>query len=263
MNFPIFEKTKKAKMLKTIIIDDEAHFRETMAEMLRANCPNVKLVGEAEGVKTGLRAIQTLHPDLVLLDIKMKDGTGFDLLEKLDNIDFKIIFITAFDQYAIKAIKFSALDYLLKPIESIDLKNAIDKADKISQKEVNTQLNILANNLQTDDQTKKKIILKTFDNIYLVKVKDIIYLESDSRYSTIFLESGEQVIVSSSLKHYDELLKEFGFFRVHKSFLINLEHIHRFEKAEGGFVILEGGAKVPVASRKREELLELFEKLTS
>ncbi|MCB2220989.1 MAG: LytTR family DNA-binding domain-containing protein [Bacteroidetes bacterium] len=258
-----FKADIQKKVLRTLIIDDEAHVRESLNDMLKLHCPNAKVVGQAEGVRSGLKAIQTHHPNLVLLDIKMKDGTGFDLLEQIENIDFKIIFITAFDQYAIKAFKFSALDYLLKPVESIDLKEAIDKADKISQKEVNTQLNTLANNLQTDDQSKKKIILKTFDNIHLVKVRDIVYAESDGRYSTIYLESGENVIVSNTLKHYHEMLGDFGFYRVHKSYLINLEHIHRFEKAEGGYVILEGDAKVPVASRKREELLELFEKLTS
>ncbi len=126
------------KVLRTIIIDDEAHVRESLADMLKRHCPNAKVVARAEGVKSGLKAIQTHHPDLVLLDIKMKDGTGFDLLEQIENIDFKIIFITAYDQYAIKAFKFSALDYLLKPVESVDLKEAIDKADKISQQEVNT-----------------------------------------------------------------------------------------------------------------------------
>lgn len=257
-----FRHTNKTRMLRTLIIDDEAHVRESLTDMLKLHCPNAKVVGQAEGVKSGLKAIRTHHPDLVLLDIKMKDGTGFDLLERIDNIDFRIIFITAFDQYAIKAFRFSALDYLLKPVESVDLKEAIDKADKISQKEVNTQLNTLATNLQTDDQSKKKIILKTFDTVYLVKVKDIVYLESDGRYSTIFLESGEQVIVSNTLKHYDELLCEFGFYRAHKSYLINLEHIHRFEKAEGGYVILEGDAKVPVASRKRDGLMELFERIS-
>ena len=250
------------KALRTIIIDDEAHVRESLADMLKRHCPNAKVVGRSEGVKSGLKAIQTHHPDLVLLDIKMKDGTGFDLLEQIENIDFKIIFITAYDQYAIKAFKFSALDYLLKPVESTDLKEAIDKADKISQQEVKTQLNTLANNLQTDDQSKKKIILKTFDNVHLVKVRDIVYAESDGRYSTIYLASGENVIVSNTLKHYHEMLGDFGFYRVHKSYLINLEHIRRFEKAEGGYVILETGAKVPVASRKREELLELFERIS-
>ena len=250
------------KMLRTIIIDDEAHVRESLAEMLKIHCPNVKVVDRAEGVKSGVKSILKRHPDLILLDIKMKDGTGFDLLEKIDNIDFKIIFITAYDQYAIKAIKFSALDYLMKPVDSVELQEAVNKAESITQKEVNTQLNTLATNLQTDDQSKKKIILKTFDNIYLVKVSDIVYAESDSRYSTFYLESGEKVIVSKTLKHYHELLNDFGFYRVHKSFLINLAHIQRFEKAEGGYVILNGAAKVPVASRKREELLELFERLT-
>jgi two-component system LytT family response regulator len=202
------------------------------------------------------------HPDLILLDIKMKDGTGFDLLEQIENIDFKIIFITAYNQYAIKAIKFSALDYLLKPVDSTELQEAVNKAQSITQKEVSTQLSTLATNLQTDDRSKKRIILKTFDNIFLVKVRDIVYIESDGRYSTIYLESGEKVIVSTTLKFYHELLKDFGFYRVHKSFLINLGHIQRFEKAEGGYVVLNGDGRVPVASRKREELLELFDKLT-
>ena len=250
------------KMLRTIIIDDEAHVRESLTEMLKTHCPDVKVVGRAEGVKSGIESILKHHPDLILLDIKMKDGTGFDLLEKIDNIDFKIIFITAYDQYAIKAIKFSALDYLLKPVDSADLREAINKAQSITQKEVSTQLSTLTTNLQTDDQSKKRIILKTFDNIYLVKVRDIVYAESDSRYSTIYLESGEKVIVSKTLKHYHELLNDFGFYRVHKSFLINLGHIQRFEKAEGGYVILSGDAKVPVASRKREELLKLFERIS-
>jgi len=248
-------------MVRTIIIDDEAHVRESLADMLKLYCRNVKMVGQAEGVKSGLKAIQTSHPDLILLDIKMKDGTGFDLLDKIENIDFKIIFITAYDQYAIKAFKFSAIDYLLKPVESGELKDAVDKADKLSQKEVDMQMSALANNLKTDDQSKKKIILRTFDNIYLVKVNEINYIESDGRYSTIFLEAGEKVFVTNTLKHYQEMLLDFGFYRVHKSYLINLAHIHRFEKAEGGYVILAGDAKVPVASRKREELMEMFQRL--
>ena len=248
-------------MQRTMIIDDEAHVRESLADMLRSHCPNAKVVAMADGVQSGLKAIRSHQPDLVLLDIKMSDGTGFDLLEKLENIDFRIIFITAFDQYAIKAFKFSALDYLLKPVESSDLKAAVDKADKLSQKEINTQLNTLANNLQTDEQAKKKIILKTFDNIHLVKVKDIVYLESDGRYTTVWLATGDHVIISETLKHYHEMLNDMGFYRLHKSYLINLEYIQRFEKAEGGYVILEGGAKVPVASRKREDLLELFDRI--
>ena len=203
------------------------------------------------------------HPDLVLLDIRMKDGTGFDLLEQFENIDFKVIFVTAYDEYAIKAIKFSALDYLLKPVDPEDLKEAVGKAEEVSQKEQKAKLDTLSNNLKTNDQDKKKIILKTLDNIYLVGVKDILHIEGEGRYSSIFLDSGEKVMVSVNLKYYQEMLEEYGFFRTHKTHLINLSHIHRFEKADGGYVVLNNNAKIPVASRKKDELIELFEKLTS
>jgi two-component system LytT family response regulator len=257
-----FIQNQKNNVLRTIIIDDEKHIRESLSKMLKEHCPHVKLMGVASGVKSGLEAIRKYNPDLILLDIKMKDGTGFDLLEKIDNVSFKVIFITAYDQYAIKAFRFSALDYLLKPVNSVELKEAVDKAEELNLKEVKTKLDTLTGNLNTEDQSKKKIILKTFENVYLVRVGDIIYAESDNRYTTIYLESGEKVIVSQVLKHYQEMLEEYGFFRVHKSYLINLECIHRFEKADGGYLILSQGTRVPVASRKREELMRLFEKIS-
>jgi len=251
------------EVLRTIVIDDERHIRQSLTEMLKMSCPNVKLVAQADGVKTGWEAIQKYHPDLVLLDIRMKDGTGFDLLEQFENIDFKIIFITAYDEYAIKAIKFSALDYLLKPVDPEDLKIAVEKANEITQKELKAKLDTLSTNLKTKDQDKKKIILKTLDNIYLVRVRDIIHIEGDGRYSTIYLDSGENVIVSVNLKYYQEMLEDYGFFRAHKSHLINLDRIHRFEKADGGYVVLNNNSKIPVATRKKDELIELFEKLSA
>lgn len=257
-----FIQNHKHSMLGTLIIDDEKHIRESLSEMLKKHCPNVKLLGTASGVKSGLEAIEKYNPDLILLDIKMKDGTGFDLLEQIDTISFKIIFITAYDQYAIKAFKFSALDYLLKPVNSDELKEAVGKAKELNLKEVKTKLEILTGNLNTEDQSRKKIILKTFDNVYLVRIGEIIYAESNDRYTILYLESGEKVMVSNVLKHYQEMLEEYGFFRAHKSYLINLECIHRFEKADGGYVILSQGTRVPVASRKREELMRLFEKIS-
>jgi two-component system LytT family response regulator len=258
-----FMQNIQKKVLRTIIIDDEKHIRQSLAEMLKMSCPDVRLIAQADGVKTGLAAIDQYHPDLVLLDIRMKDGTGFDLLEQFGNIDFKIIFVTAYDEYAIKAIKFSALDYLLKPVDLEDLQYAVEKANEITQKEVKAKLDTLSNNLKTNDQEKKKIILKTLDNIYLVGIRDIIHIEGDGRYSTIYLDSGENVIVSVNLKYYQEMLEDYGFFRAHKSHLINLDRIHRFEKADGGYIVLNNNAKVPVASRKKDELIELFEKLTA
>jgi two-component system LytT family response regulator len=258
-----FNQNTTSNVLRTVIIDDEGHIRESLAEMLKLHCPGTRLVAQADGVKAGMETIQQHQPDLVLLDIRMKDGTGFDLLEQFENIDFKIIFVTAYDEYAIKAIKFSALDYILKPVDPEDLKKAVDKAEEINQNELNAKLYTLSNNLKTKDQDKKKIILKTLDNIYLVGVKDIIHIEGDGRYSTICLDSGDKVLVSVNLKYYQEMLEEYGFFRAHKSHIINLERIYRFEKADGGYVVLSNNAKIPVASRKKDELIELFEKLTS
>ncbi len=248
-------------MLRTIIVDDEAHMRQSLEKLVKQYCPNVKIIAKADSVKTGVEVITKYHPDLILLDIKMDDGTGFDLLKQIDNIDFKVIFVTAYDQYALQAFKFSALDYLLKPVDVDDLVLAVNKAEDILMKEISTQLNTLEHNIQTEDKSKKKIVLKTFDNIHLVKIGDIIFCESDVNYTTFHLENGNNVTVSVNLKEYDDMLNDYGFFRVHKSFLINLSHIERFEKADGGNIILVNDHRVPVASRRRAQLLELFERI--
>ncbi len=248
-------------MLRTIIIDDEQSVRKTLEKLLARNCPNVKLVAEADGVDSGIESIKKYHPDLILLDIKMNDGTGFDLLKKLEPVDFKVIFITAYDQYAIKAIKFSALDYLLKPVDPEDLIEAINKAEKLVINELNQQLNTLEENMLTQEKSKKKIILKTFDNIHLVKVINIVYCESHDNYTNFHLQGDKKILVSNTLKEYDEMLSEYGFFRAHKSYLINLMHIDRFEKTDGGSVVMNNEIKLPVASRKKDQLLEMLNKI--
>jgi two-component system LytT family response regulator len=248
-------------LLRTIIIDDEVLMRQTLEKLVREHCRNIKLVAQAGSVASGVTTIKRHHPDLILLDIKMDDGSGFDLLKQLEPIDFKVIFITAYDEYAIKAIKFSALDYLLKPVEPEELVNAIDKAEKLILKELNTQLNVLEDNIQSSNISTRKIILKTFDAIHLVKVMDIIYCESYDNYTYFHFIDKDKVLVSNTLKDYEELLGEYGFFRVHKSYLINLAHIIRFEKAEGGNVVMTGGNIVSVSSRKRELLLEMLNRI--
>lgn len=248
-------------MINAIIIDDEPHMRHTIRKMLNGLCPEVKIMSEAGSVAEGVAAIKNLHPDLIFLDIKMDDGTGFDLLKQMKPIDFKVIFITAWENFAIKAFKFSALDYLLKPIDPDDLVQAVQKARQTIQSDFNTQLENLNEHLNNQDKTNKKIIIRTAENIHLVKVKDIVYCESDGNYTTVNLVDEARIIVSSTLREYEDLLLEYGFFRVHKSYLINLRFISRFEKAEGGMIVLETGAKIPVASRKRELLLEMFDHL--
>jgi len=197
-------------MLRTIIIDDEYSVRNTLKKLIKSNCSNVRIVAEADGVKSGRKAIKKHHPDLILLDIKMDDGTGFDLLKQLEPVDFKIIFVTAYDQYAIKAIKFSALDYLLKPIDPDELSIAVNKAEKLVIEELNQQLATLEDNMQTKDRSKKKIILRTFDNIHLVKLSDIIYCESNDNYTNFNLLNNRKILVSTTLKEYDDMLSEFG-----------------------------------------------------
>jgi two-component system LytT family response regulator len=259
----IFRKNSELNMLRTIIVDDEAHMRETLEKMVGVYCPAIKLVASADGVKSGIEAIRKHHPGLILLDIKMNDGTGFDLLKQLQPVDFKVIFITAYDQYAIKAFRFSAIDYLLKPVDPDELSEAVNRAEKLMQQDFSTQLNTLEENMQPGNKTNRKIILRTFDNIHLVKVQDINYCESEGSYTTIHLLNDKKIVVSNLLKEYDEMLNDCGFYRVHKSYLINMRHIQRFEKGEGGNVILENEVKVPVASRKREELLEMFDRLAA
>ena len=258
-----FRKNFDHKMLRAVIIDDEAPMRQSLETILKTACPKVKLVAQADGVRTGVEAIKRYHPDLVFLDIKMDDGTGFDLLKQLEPIDFKVIFITAYDQYAVKAFKFSALDYLLKPVDADELAEAVNKAEKLVVRELNTQLSALEDNMAPGDKAGKKIVLRTFESIHLLNTRDIIFCEStESSYTLFYLMNHGKILVSNRIKEYEEMLVEYGFFRVHRSYLINLRHISRFDKTDGGTVILTDGHKVPVASRKREQLLELFDRIS-
>jgi two-component system LytT family response regulator len=248
-------------MLRTIIIDDEEHQRLTILKMVKLYCPKVTVVAQADGVKTGVEAIRKFKPDLVLLDIKLQDGTGFDILEEIKPVDFKVIFITAYNQFAIKAFRFSALDYLLKPLDPDELVQAVSKIRDVMQKDFNNQLENLREHLITDDSVHKRIVVKTFDSIHLIPVKDILFCQSNNNYVTINLLCQKQIIASCTLKDFEEMLSESGFFRVHKSFLVNMKHVQRFDKAEGGSLFVEGGHQIPVSSRKREEIIEIFSRL--
>jgi two-component system LytT family response regulator len=254
--------TKIASNLsRTLIIDDEAHVRETLIHLLKDYCPQVKVVGEADSVASGITAIREKRPELVLLDIKMGDGTGFNLLEHFDTIPFRVIFITAHEQHAIEAFRFSAVDYILKPVNPEKLADAVERAEKMVQQTFLTQLDALRENLNPLDPKNKKIVIKTADNIYLLNTRDIINCESDGCYTVIEPANEGKIIVSRVLKEFDELLSGFGFFRVHRSHLINLQHIKRLEKQEGGYVVMSNDRKIPLSPRGRERLLELFEEL--
>lgn len=244
---------------KALIIDDESKARNALRNLLEQHCSDkVIVIGEADCVQKGLEAVQSLKPDLVFLDVQMPDGTGFDLLEQLQEVNFKLIFASAFDKFAITAFKFSALDYLLKPVEAEYLIEACSRLEETDRfKELNKKLEILMSNKNSFE----KIALPTLDGIIFVKIKEIIRCESDNNYTGIFLKSGERIMVSRTLKEYDDMLSPFNFFRIHKSHLINLSFLNRYKKGEGGFVIMEDGAELEVSRRRKEEFLAAIQNI--
>ena len=246
-------------MPQLIIIDDEPNAREAIENIVRSRCKHIQIAATAENVKSGLEAINKYNPDIVLLDIKMPDGTGFDLLKRKKEIDFKVIFISAHDDYAVQAFKFSALDYLLKPVDEDELVAAIKKAEtSIDQKNISVNLNTLYENLHAHSKDSKKLILRSAECIDVVSIKDIVRCESEGSYTRIHLRDGRKIIVSKNLKEYEHLLGEYSFFRTHQSHLINTDYLESYKKADGGFVQMKDKSMVPVASRKRDELLVMI-----
>ena len=243
-------------MLRTLIIDDELSNRQYISGLLEKHFSNVEVVGEADGVATGIEAIHTYSPDLVLLDIRMEEGEGFDILSQMGTIDFKIIFITAFEEYALKAIKFSALEYLLKPVTLQDLKKAIEKAERQVIRDLHVQLAELNTNLQSINN--KKIVLRSVDKLLIIPVQDIVHAEADRNYSNFFTKNGKKITVSYPLKDYEDMLIEQGFFRIHKSHIVNLSCIESYVRSDGGYVTLNDGSNLPVADRKKAALLEII-----
>jgi two-component system LytT family response regulator len=246
-------------MIKAIIIDDEANNREKLRNLIVKHCPIIVIIGEENGVRTGISAIRNKNPDLIFLDIRMDDGTGFDLLNRFDTLDFKVIFVTAYEEFALKAFRFSAVDYLLKPVDPEELVEAVKKVSVQLSQELNRQLTILSESIQSG--RLKKIALRDSENIHLINVGDIIHCDSEDNRVRFVVLNENDIIISKPLKEYEELLADSNFFRVHKSYLINLAHAKRFEKADGGFVVMSDDSRIPVASRKREQLLEIFGRL--
>jgi two-component system, LytTR family, response regulator len=261
MNFPIFTSKGPKKMIRVVIVDDEPYVRDGLMKLIVRHCRDVQIVGTAGSVKEGKDVIRQQHPDLVLLDIRMDDGTGFDMVKQLDPVDFKVIFITAYEQYAVKAFKFSALDYILKPVDPDELAEAVTRAELMLQHDLRIRLAALENNLSPGNIHHKKLVLKTTENVFIIEIPKISYCESEGSYTVIHFDDGKKIMVSKNLKEYDDMLNDQGFYRIHKSFLINLSYVERFEKGEGGFVVLRNEIKIPVASRKREQLMDLFEHL--
>jgi len=249
-------------MIRAIIIDDEKNARESIVHLCQLSFSEVEIIGQADGVASGLEVIQKWKPDLVFLDIQLEDGSGFDILEQLKTVSFQVIFITAFNEYAIKAFKFAAIDYLMKPINPMEFKSAVSQVIASQEKEeLQAKLDAFISHIKDSLAEHKKIILKTAESIHLIKVSDIIRCEADKGYTEFFIRNGRKILVSKGLKDYDEMLCDFGFIRTHQSHLINLDYISSFEKTDGGYILMSDGSNVPVSSRKKEYVFGIFENL--
>jgi two-component system LytT family response regulator len=244
-------------MIKTIIIEDEARSREMLLSMLRTHFADVEVLAVCSNIEEGKAAIEGLRPDLVLSDIELGEQQAFDMLLKLNNINFEIIFTTAHEHYAIKAIKFSALDYLLKPFSVEDLTEAIDHyRQKKDRKQSSLQLQSLFHNLKHIEKDSKKIVLPTQSGYEIISVKEIIRCKADINYTTFYLLNGSKMVVSKTLKEFEDLLNDYDFIRVHNSHLINLHHIKNYTRGEGGVVTMTDGTEVDVSRRKKDEFLK-------
>lgn len=246
-------------MKSCIIIDDEKNARETLQKMLQRYYPNkINVCGMADSVKEGALLINQCNPDVVFLDIEMPQENGLQLFKYIDKPNFEVIFTTAYEQYAISAIKYAALDYILKPINQIELGEAIIKLEQKDRINKNTSLHIeaLLHNLNSDSDQFTKVAFPNSEGYVLEKVKNIIYCQADKNYCVIHTITGEKIIVSKPLKFVSGLLPENSFFRIHKSYLINLNYLESVKRANGGQVIMIGGLNLPVASSHLNELID-------
>lgn len=244
-------------MLTALIVDDEKKNRESLKKLLNEYCPSVNVLGEAESVNEALIFLKNHKPQLVFLDVEMPNGSGFDLLRQIEKIDFKIIFVTAHSHYAIKAIRFSAIDYLLKPVDTDDLIDAVKNASNEAHINHQVQYKGLLSNLK--NTTTQKLAIPIKDGFTFLAPEDIIRLQADGTYTHIFT-NGEKYTGTKNIKEYEQLLSDNNFFRSHNSHLINLKHVKKFSRVDGYFVQMSDSSVAEISRRKKEEFIELMSK---
>lgn len=242
--------------MKVLVVDDEERARESIVQMLSLYCPEVSEILQAEGVQSALEVLSKHTPAVILLDIRLKDGSGFDLVKQIGERQLPVIFISAHEEYAIKAFQVSALHYLLKPIDPDELIAALKKVQEKNEREkLEQQLAILVENTQLINRSSSKIVLKTLDSIHVVPVAEIIYCEADKNYTTFYLDGKAKIVVSKSIGEYEELLPSHMFLRIHQSILLNLSFIDRYDRSDGGMVITKQGQQLAVSTRKKDQLM--------
>lgn len=253
-------------MIKAVLIDDDKHLRTGLKAMLERYATDIRIIGEADSIISGVAVLETNQPDVVFLDIHLADGTGFDILEQLASQKGKtgmhIIFITAHEQYALKAFKFSALDFILKPVDPEELQNAVAKLKNIIGKAASFEhIDLLLENIRKKVDNFKRIALSTSDGIHLFEVADIIRCEAKGNYTEFFIKNHKPLLISKTLKEYEELLSEHGFERIHQSHLININYLKSYIKSDGGYAVMADNTNIPIAQSKKDKLQELIKNL--
>lgn len=253
-------------MITALLIDDDDNLRNGMQSLLLRYAPEIQIVGQANSVKTGVEAMEHLQPQVVFLDIQMTDGTGFDVLEQIAQRNGKstshIVFITAHEQYAIKAFRFSALDFLLKPVDPDELQKVIEKIKNVLVKNDDySHIDLLLENIRKKVDNFKRIALSNSDGIHLFEVSDIIRCESEDNYTKFFIKNSKPILISKTLKEYEELLTEHGFERIHQSHLINIAYLKSYIKKDGGYVVMADDSNLPISQRKKDRLQEVLKTL--
>ena len=243
-------------MLKAILIDDEPDSIRLLTLLLKAYCPQVEIAGQYSSSMEGLQAIRSLKPDLVFLDVEMPEMNGFELLDQLDDIFFSLIFVTAYNEFALKAFRFSALDYLVKPLDTSELQDAVKKAEK-HQRIDQRQIELLRSQLQ-GQQPPQKIAVAFQSGVVFVELKDLVYCEAEGNYTKLVLANGKTYLLSKTLGEAQEVLEERNFLRVHRQYLINLDHIKSYHKGEAAYLVMQGDINIPVAKNQKERLVQKF-----
>jgi two-component system, LytTR family, response regulator len=246
------------KPLKAIIIDDEPYCCETIA-MLLEDSDTVSVVAQCHSAAEGIEAIYKHQPDVVFLDVEMPKMNGFEMLNQFGKVTFEIIFTTSYDEYALKAIRFSAIDYLLKPIDEDELQKAIEKVVRRSAKPIAQQLEILMQKLSKPATTMNRVALPTLEGLEMVQIDKIIYCKSDSNYTTVYFKDKKNIVVSKTLKEIEEMLQEYSFVRVHRCFLVNTNEVEKYKKGDGGFLIMSDGSHVDVSKSRKDFLLSTLQ----
>lgn len=243
--------------MKVAIIDDEQSCRQALISLLTDNFPEIRIAGEAASLEEARKLVGEVHPDLVFLDIQLPDGSGFELLQKISSFEFHVIFITAYDQYAIQAIRHSAIDYLMKPVDPDEFIAAVKKSKHMSLniEMLTRQVKVLLKN--KDDF--HRIALPTIDGLRFIDLNEVLYCKSDSNYTWFHLQNGEKILVTRTLKEYDETLSDNFFVRIHQSYLINIRFVDRYVKGKSGYVIMSDGTEINVSRRKKELFLKKME----